>query len=675
MSTKYSNNAIEIDITELVCVICLDAYNENKVSLILACGHSFCSQCLRRLHHNACIQCPEDRRETIIQSVDHLIRNISIMRMSRDDEHRQILHQQKELLENIRAYRASISHLSEIKRKEIELNLQRISLHTSTLEGFYHLSDSLIKKSLDNQFKEINLSELNKLSEFNVQIRLDFEMYTNLREELLRNLIDLADLEQKAQVSIILHELIQIEQEINAQNNQEHKTKIDKQLSESIEIYNFLKEFEEKHFHGVYDLKQKEDIKLNDVIQGLEYDMKFAKFKIGIVGNSGKGKSSLINRARGLSDPLKTYSINEANEYDLAAPTGVGETTKFPVSYSWKSKPTILLKDFPGFGLCKEPIVENYVNKYLLKDNCHVYIILYTERLTSAEVELARLIRTKLKKHVILARNKIDREVFDLKENSPIKNDLILFKDLKMKLSYELNQHEFDAYFDKEFTRGDLKLFLISCKRGYEQKYDMMKFMEEIFKCLPEELSDSSGLAHTNVFLNLSKNEIHRIRMNLEERILGLALVSAATDMLPLAGQIADMTILISECTRYRNYFCLKQDYINELGKKYNISEERVASILKIVAFDAKYLNLKDFVLGLVSAVSIGISVFQAVTSAVSLGINIATFGAGCLVSAAVSGPFSFYLCKSVLKRALEQMEADALKIIEEIHKEIKENN
>ena len=244
-----------------------------------------------------------------------------------------------------------------------------------------------------------------------------------------------------------------------------------------------------------------------------------------------------------------------------------------------------------------------------------------------------------------------------------------------MRLNYEVNQQEFDSYFDKTFERKDLKVFLISCKRGYETKFEMNKFFKEIFNCLPNELSDQTEESLSNVFLNLSKTEIHKIKEKLEKRILGLSFLSAATDILPIAGQIADVTILIAECTRYRNYFCLRKDYINELGTKYNISEERVASILKIVAFDAKYLNLKDFVLGLVSAISIGISVFQAVTSAVSLGINIATFGAGCLVSAVITGPLSFYLCKNVLNKALEQMEQDALKIIEEIHKEIKLKN
>ena len=78
--------------------------------------------------------------------------------------------------------------------------------------------------------------------------------------------------------------------------------------------------------------------------------------------------------------------------------------------------------------------------------------------------------------------------------------------------------------------------------------------------------------------------------------------------------------------------------------------------------------------MSIIGALSIGISVAQAITSAVSFSINIATFGAGCVLSALVSGPVSFILCKNVLMKALDEMEQDALQIIELIHLEIKKN-
>jgi len=678
MSTKL------IDLTELICVICLEPYSDNQVALILGCGHSFCSKCLFQLHKDFAIQCPEDRTVTEIESVDYLIKNISLMRMIQEEQSRQFLNQNQQLIENIKQLRKNIHLLIDIKRKNIETNLQRIVLHKSSLESFYHLGDSLLRKISTNTYfnKNIDSYDLKKLYDLIDSIRCDFENYEKFRQKQFDLLISLESMLEQSNKSILVHDLMYIMQYVSDLDEQKQQNiKLDKQLNESINIYNYLKEFEEKYFHGVYDLKTKDNVKLNDIIDGLEYDMKFAKFRIGIVGNSGKGKSSLINRARGLADPLQTKNllINQIDEYDIAAPTGVGETTKFPVTYSWKLKPSIILKDFPGFGLCKQPVVETYVNKYLFNDNCHLYVILYTERLTSLEIELAKLIKTKLKKHVILARSKIDRDFNDLKEENTNKSDDVLFKELKTKIQFELNQTEFDTYFsDSTFERKNLKLFLISCRKGNETKFEMNSFFDEIFKCLPNELNDTSASITAinnsgNVFLNLSRNEIHRIRKKLEKRILGLSILSATTDLIPIGGQIADMSILIGECTRYREYFCLNKEYINELANKYNVSDDKVASILKIIAFDAKYLNLKDFILGLISAISIGISVFQAVTSAVSLGINIATFGTGCLVSAAITGPISFYLCKSVLQQALNQMENDALQIIEEIHKEIKD--
>lgn len=105
------------------------------------------------------------------------------------------------------------------------------------------------------------------------------------------------DLENKSAVSIILHELVNIEQEVSVIDDKyltaEHKTKINQQLDESIEIFNYLKEFENKYFikYVIFDLQNNKCVKLNNIVDGLEYD----KFRIGIVGNSGRNKS-IINK-------------------------------------------------------------------------------------------------------------------------------------------------------------------------------------------------------------------------------------------------------------------------------------------------------------------------------------------------------------------------------------------
>ena len=338
----------------------------------------------------------------------------------------------------------------------------------------------------------------------------------------------------------------------------------------------------------------------------------------------GKGKSSLINRLRGLSDPepdVDREEILEENLYDIAAPTGLGETTKFPVSYSLKNRP-IIFKDFPGYGLLQaNNVIENYVSKYLSHDDCHSYIILYTERLTNLELNLAKLVKTNLKKNFILVRSKFDT---DLNENKDKKK---FEKEKQRLLNSEIHQHEFASLFDVSFSKKDVSILFISCKEGYENDYDMGLLLKKLNEMIPNELDNyDDDVDDDDVFsfLNMAKDGVRRIRSDLEKRIIGLSILSAATDFVPIAGQLTDLAILVGECTRYRNRFCLRRKYIDELGRKYNISEDKIANILQIIAFDAKYLNIKNFVLLLISSVSVGISV-AAILSGASLGNQFST--------------------------------------------------
>lgn len=180
-STEIDSN---LDITELICVMCLEHYNEIKIPLILCCGHTYCSQCLLKMHRNEQIQCPEDRSETAVQLVDHLVRNISLIRMTFDDKKRQLLHQQKELLENIQILRKNIKSSVESKRKPIETYLQRICLHKTSLESFYNSGFSLSNKlSTVNQLKEIEPFDKANLNMLIEQISDDYEKYENKRNK------------------------------------------------------------------------------------------------------------------------------------------------------------------------------------------------------------------------------------------------------------------------------------------------------------------------------------------------------------------------------------------------------------------------------------------------------------------------------------------------------------
>lgn len=599
------------------------------------------------------------------------------MRLSQDSEN---ISQQNIFIKNIKQIRDEISRKSAKRTEHLELYSSRINNHNLSLNGFLTEAESLkLRLQFMQQFKEIDSKDLNDLNKTINDIRNNLALYKIQLERLENGLQRLKELEQSSQLSTLILDLEQIRQDVSNIEDiylkADEKLKIDQQQKSLNEISSNLKRFERKYSPSLADLKSREEVKLSDVISGLEWDMKFAKFKIGFVGNSGKAKSSLINRLRNLPDPKKNLKqpqqFSPEDEYDIAAPTGTGETTKFPIKYSWKNRPSILLKDFPGFGLTTT--IEEYSDLYLKNDNCHIYIILYTERLTKTDIKLAKLIKTTLNRPVILARSKTDIDFENTIDDLLDKSEENVFRELKRRLNYEINQQEFDIDFDDSFPRQDLKIFLISCKQGNEDRFEMKDLIKEIFASLPDELGSSDNENKSNVLLTMSRDEIKHIRDKLEKRIVGLSTLSAVTDIVPIAGQIADLGILIGEVTRYRDYFCLKKEYIKELGKKYDIKEDRVTDIIKIVSVDAKYINIKNFVLSITGAVSIGVSVAQAITSAVSLGINIVTFGAGCFISAIISGPISYYLCRDVLKKALDQMEIDALQIIELIHLEIKD--
>ena len=44
---------------EPMCVICLETFNQSRKALSLACGHSYCNICSKKMLKENCITCPE----------------------------------------------------------------------------------------------------------------------------------------------------------------------------------------------------------------------------------------------------------------------------------------------------------------------------------------------------------------------------------------------------------------------------------------------------------------------------------------------------------------------------------------------------------------------------------------------------------------------------------------
>jgi len=73
--------------------------------------------------------------------------------------------------------------------------------------------------------------------------------------------------------------------------------------------------------------------------------------KIAFVGPSGSGKSSLINRLRGLSSPSSSFNEDWSHAADQAALTGVVPTTDEAYCYIDPNYPDVELWDFPSFDV------------------------------------------------------------------------------------------------------------------------------------------------------------------------------------------------------------------------------------------------------------------------------------------------------------------------------------
>lgn len=125
---------------------------------------------------------------------------------------------------------------------------------------------------------------------------------------------------------------------------------------------------------------------------------------IGVVGNSGVGKSLFINKVRRVRPQAHGW-----------APVGVNETTREPTMYAFPGQPQVRLWDLPGAGTEAVPSA-TYVQDMGLRYFDRV-LILTAGRFTTMDVEL----REELERHQVpyyMVRTKVDIDVWNNKEDN-----------------------------------------------------------------------------------------------------------------------------------------------------------------------------------------------------------------------------------------------------------------
>lgn len=240
-------------------------------------------------------------------------------------------------------------------------------------------------------------------------------------------------------------------------------------------------------------------------------------FNIAITGNSGVGKSSLINTLRDLKP-----------RDNGAARVGVTETTLTEKQYMYPRNDRVILTDLPGMGTLRFPR-RKYL-KHIDYGKFDIFIIVFTGRVLENDIWLARKLLSK-QKHVMFVRTKLDVDMANHERDYPnefdeqfkineIKKDIIKnLKDGSLNLKtdvYAISSVDRSLYdFESMDTRlrqllnkkakSICKLILCEVTKDIEQKKSEFKgsfFWRNIAGALTAFLPDNVDVFFSNNVLN-----------------------------------------------------------------------------------------------------------------------------------------------------------------------------
>ena len=195
---------------------------------------------------------------------------------------------------------------------------------------------------------------------------------------------------------------------------------------------------------------------IEDVINNIKAQVDVwenTEVKIAITGQSGSGKSSLINAIAG----------------SKIAPVGFVETTMEPKEY--KTENGIILVDLPGCGTANFPF-ESYVDDMKLSE-FDAIVLVTANRFYEADIKLFNYVTHSLKKPIFLVRTKMDDAVRDGAEDNDLSRDQVIDMVLNDMI------HNTDV--------SDVsKIYLVSSKPKQISNFDTARLIKDISENLPD---------------------------------------------------------------------------------------------------------------------------------------------------------------------------------------------
>ncbi|XP_040597708.1 interferon-inducible GTPase 1-like isoform X2 [Mesocricetus auratus] len=301
-----------------------------------------------------------------------------------------------------------------------------------------------------------------------------------------------------------------------------------------------------------YNLKKGNIEGLHSVISNALKNIDNAPISIAVTGESGAGKSSLINALREVGHEDKS-----------AAEVGVVETTMERTPYKHPKVKTLTLWDLPGIGTMNFP-PKDYLEKVKFQEY-DFFIIVSATRFTKLELDLAKAIRI-MGKNYYFVRTKVD---FDL-DNEKCK------------------PHTFDrerilqmirSYCEKTFIQNNMdapQIFLIS--NISLSDYDFPVLMDTLIKDLPAQKRHNFMLSLPNI----TEAAIDRKRKSMQNYIWLEASMSAIMAVLPMVGILRDdVEKLKVNLNHYQVTFGVDAESLEFIAKDFQVPVEQLKKIIK----------------------------------------------------------------------------------------------
>ncbi|CAF2677740.1 unnamed protein product [Rotaria sp. Silwood2] len=276
---------------------------------------------------------------------------------------------------------------------------------------------------------------------------------------------------------------------------------------------------------------------------------------IAVTGNSGVGKSTLINTIRSLQP------------YDLgASPVNVIECTSVPKAYPHPENENLKFWDLPGVGTKKCP-----KQTYIAEMNFYQYdffLIVSRTRFTENDMWLAKEIN-KMNKGFFFIRTQIDADIDNTQDEhaTSFSEETLLTEIRNDCLTYLEKQNDLSP-----------SIYLISGRLNNNQRWDYPRLMADLLTHFPLLKQHAFILAMSPICKDVVQTKI----IHLRKRIWLVATASAAVAIIPAPFLSVgfDLTACIQETKVYRQQLGLTEDALRRLGERHQIPFERFASAI-----------------------------------------------------------------------------------------------